>query len=152
MLKEFKEFAMRGNVVDMAVGIIIGVAFGKIVTSFVNDVIMPPIGLMIGNVDFSQLFVNVGTDYGADLDETRAVLERVANAAAHKLPDKDIQVALLELGDSAISWQVSVWAESANWWATKEELTRNIKVELDKAGVGIPFPQMDVHLNGKLTN
>ncbi len=96
--------------------------------------------------------VNVGTDYGADLDETRAVLERVANAATHKLPDKDIQVALLELGDSAISWQVRVWAESANWWATKEELTRNIKVELDKAGIGIPFPQMDVHLNGKLSS
>lgn len=59
MLKEFKEFAMRGNVVDMAVGIVIGAAFGKIVTSFVNDVIMPPIGLMVGNVDFSELFVNL---------------------------------------------------------------------------------------------
>ena len=59
MLKEFKEFAMRGNVVDMAVGIIIGAAFGKIVTSLVNDIIMPPIGLLVGNVDFSQLFVNL---------------------------------------------------------------------------------------------
>ena len=55
MLKEFKEFAMRGNVVDMAVGIVIGVAFGKIVTSFVNDVIMPPIGVLLGSVDFSDL-------------------------------------------------------------------------------------------------
>ncbi len=55
MLKEFKEFAMRGNVVDMAVGIIIGSAFGKIVTSFVNDVIMPPLGLIIGGVDFKDL-------------------------------------------------------------------------------------------------
>lgn len=63
MLKEFKEFAMRGNVVDMAVGIIIGAAFGKIVTSFVNDVIMPPIGLLLGSVDFSNLFVNLGGDY-----------------------------------------------------------------------------------------
>ncbi len=59
MLEEFKQFAMRGNVVDMAVGIIIGGAFGKIVSSFVNDVIMPPIGLMMGNVDFSQLYVNL---------------------------------------------------------------------------------------------
>jgi len=59
MLKEFKEFAMRGNVVDMAVGIIIGAAFGRIVSSFVNDVIMPPLGLLIGNVDFSNLFVNL---------------------------------------------------------------------------------------------
>jgi large conductance mechanosensitive channel len=55
MLKEFKEFAMRGNVVDMAVGIIIGAAFGKIVSSLVSDVIMPPIGLLLGNLDFSQL-------------------------------------------------------------------------------------------------
>jgi len=59
MLKEFKDFAMRGNVMDMAVGIIIGAAFGKIITSLVNDVIMPPIGLLMGNVDFSNLFVNL---------------------------------------------------------------------------------------------
>ena len=57
MLKEFKEFAMRGNVVDMAVGIIIGAAFGTIVKSLVADVIMPPIGLLLGNVDFTNLFV-----------------------------------------------------------------------------------------------
>jgi large conductance mechanosensitive channel len=56
MLKEFREFAMRGNVVDMAVGIIIGAAFGKIVDSLVKDVIMPPIGLLLGKVDFSNLF------------------------------------------------------------------------------------------------
>jgi large conductance mechanosensitive channel len=60
MLEEFKKFAMRGNVVDMAVGIIIGAAFGKIVSSFVNDVIMPPIGMLMGGVDFSNLFVNLG--------------------------------------------------------------------------------------------
>ncbi|HUO35433.1 MAG TPA: large conductance mechanosensitive channel protein MscL [Candidatus Acidoferrum sp.] len=64
MLKEFKEFAMRGNVLDMAVGIIIGAAFGKIVTSLVNDVLMPPIGLILGKVDFSSLFLNIsGTSY-----------------------------------------------------------------------------------------
>jgi large conductance mechanosensitive channel len=57
MLKEFKAFAMRGNVVDMAVGIIIGAAFGAIVKSLVDDVIMPPIGLLLGNVDFSDLFL-----------------------------------------------------------------------------------------------
>jgi large conductance mechanosensitive channel len=71
MLKEFKEFAMRGNVVDMAVGIIIGGAFGKIVTSLVNDVIMPPIGLMVGNVDFSQLFINLGDGAYATLAEAQ---------------------------------------------------------------------------------
>ncbi|MGB5510366.1 MAG: large-conductance mechanosensitive channel protein MscL [Woeseiaceae bacterium] len=59
MLQEFKNFAMRGNVVDMAVGIIIGGAFGKIVSSFVADVIMPPIGLLLGGVDFSSLFINL---------------------------------------------------------------------------------------------
>ena len=59
MLKEFKEFAMRGNVVDMAVGIIIGAAFGKIVTSVVNDIIMPPIGKVMGGVNFSDLFINL---------------------------------------------------------------------------------------------
>ncbi|BCR05632.1 large-conductance mechanosensitive channel [Desulfuromonas versatilis] len=64
MLQEFKKFAMRGNVVDMAVGIIIGAAFGKIVSSLVKDVIMPPIGLLMGKVDFSSLFINLsGTDY-----------------------------------------------------------------------------------------
>ena len=60
MLEEFKKFAMRGNVVDMAVGIVIGAAFGKIVSSFVKDVLMPPIGKLMGGVDFSNLFVNLG--------------------------------------------------------------------------------------------
>jgi len=60
VLKEFKEFAMRGNVVDLAVGVIIGAAFGKIVTSLTNDLIMPVVGLVMGKVDFSNLFVNLG--------------------------------------------------------------------------------------------
>jgi len=59
MFKEFKEFALRGNVLDMAVGIIIGAAFGKIVSSLVNDVIMPPLGLLIGNINFASMFVNL---------------------------------------------------------------------------------------------
>ena len=59
MLKEFKEFAMRGNVLDMAVGIVIGAAFGKIITSLVGDVLMPPLGLVLGKVDFSNLFLNI---------------------------------------------------------------------------------------------
>ena len=59
MLKEFKEFAMRGSVVDMAVGIIIGVAFGAIVSSFVADVLMPPIGMLLGKVDFSSLVIHL---------------------------------------------------------------------------------------------
>lgn len=59
MLKEFKEFAMRGSVVDLAVGVIIGAAFGKIVTSLVEDVMMPPIGRLLGHIDFSGLFINL---------------------------------------------------------------------------------------------
>lgn len=61
MLKEFKEFAMRGNVVDLAVGIIIGAAFGKIVSSLVKDVIMPPIGILLGNVDFTEFYINLSS-------------------------------------------------------------------------------------------
>jgi large conductance mechanosensitive channel len=62
MFKDFKEFAMRGSVVDMAVGIIIGAAFGTIVTSLVNDILMPPIGLLLGNVNFSDLFIVLKQD------------------------------------------------------------------------------------------
>ena len=59
MLKEFKEFAIRGNVMDLAVAVIVGAAFGKVVTSLINDVLMPPIGLLLGHVDFTNLFVNL---------------------------------------------------------------------------------------------
>ncbi len=71
MLKEFKEFAMRGSVVDMAVGIILGAAFGKIVTSLVNDILMPPIGLLLGKVDFSNLFVDLSDHPYASLAAAR---------------------------------------------------------------------------------
>ena len=64
MLKEFKEFAMRGNVIDLAIGVIIGGAFGKIVSSLVSDILMPPIGILLGKVDFSNLYINLsGTEY-----------------------------------------------------------------------------------------
>lgn len=72
MLKEFKAFALHGNVMDMAVGIIIGAAFGKIVSSLVGDVLMPPLGLLIGNVDFSSLFINLSGRHFASLAEAKA--------------------------------------------------------------------------------
>jgi large conductance mechanosensitive channel len=72
MLKEFKEFAMRGNVVDMAIGIIIGAAFGKIITSLVNDILMPPIGLLLGKMDFSNLFINLSGRPYSSLSEAKA--------------------------------------------------------------------------------
>jgi large conductance mechanosensitive channel len=71
MLKEFKEFIVRGNVVDLAVGVIIGAAFGKIVTSLVDDVIMPPIGLLLGRVDFANLFISLRGHY-ATIAEAKA--------------------------------------------------------------------------------
>ncbi len=72
MFKEFKEFAMKGNVVDLAIGIIIGGAFGKIVTSFVNDILMPPIGLLLGKVDFSNLFIGLSSQTFNTLQEAKA--------------------------------------------------------------------------------
>jgi large conductance mechanosensitive channel len=71
MASEFKEFAVKGNVVDLAVGIIIGGAFGKIVSSVVNDVIMPPIGLLLGKVDFSNLFINLSGKEVASLADAK---------------------------------------------------------------------------------
>ena len=82
MLKDFKEFIMRGNVLDMAVGIIIGIAFGAIVSSIVNDVIMPPIGVLLGNVDFSNLFVNLsGGDFTSLAEAKKAGAAVIAYGA-----------------------------------------------------------------------
>jgi len=72
VFKEFKEFAMRGNVVDLAVGVIIGAAFGRIVSSLVEDVIMPPIGRLLGHVDFSGLFINLSGKYYETLKDAKA--------------------------------------------------------------------------------
>jgi large conductance mechanosensitive channel len=72
MWKEFKEFILRGNVLDLAIGIIIGAAFGKIVTSFVNDVLMPPVGLLLGKVDFTNLFINLSGQPYATLADAKA--------------------------------------------------------------------------------
>jgi large conductance mechanosensitive channel len=72
MLKEFRDFAMRGNVVDLAIGVIIGAAFGKIVSSLVSDIIMPPLGLILGHVDFSSLFINLSGKTYASIAEAKA--------------------------------------------------------------------------------
>ena len=79
MLKEFKSFVMRGNVLDLAVGVIIGAAFGKIVSSLVDDVLMPPIGKLIGKVDFSQRFINLSDQHDDQLPDSRA--SRVSSRA-----------------------------------------------------------------------
>ena len=72
MLKEFKTFIIRGNVLDLAVGIVIGAAFGAVVTSFVNDLLMPPIGLLFGKVNFADLFVNLSSSPVASVAEAKA--------------------------------------------------------------------------------
>jgi large conductance mechanosensitive channel len=72
MLKEFKEFALRGNVIDLAVGVIMGAAFGKIITSLVEDIIMPPVGLIIGGVNFSNLFIDISGKGSRTLEQARA--------------------------------------------------------------------------------
>jgi large conductance mechanosensitive channel len=72
MLKEFKEFAMRGNVMDMAIGVIIGAAFGKIITSLVNDVLMPPLGLLFGKVDFANMFYTLNGGVFKTLKDAQA--------------------------------------------------------------------------------
>jgi large conductance mechanosensitive channel len=82
MLKEFKEFAMRGNVMDMAVGLILAAAFGKIVTSFVGDLLMPPIGLLIGQVDFSSLFITLGSQHYDTLAAAKAAGAATLNYGA----------------------------------------------------------------------
>ena len=83
MLKEFKDFAMKGNVLDMAIGVIMGGAFGKIVSSLVSDVLMPPIGLLLGGVDFSSLFLNLtGTDRKSTrLNSSHLRLSRMPSSA-----------------------------------------------------------------------
>jgi len=79
MLKEFKEFAMRGNVLDMAVGVIIGAAFGKIITSIVGDILMPPIGLLLGKVDFTNLFIDLSGQHHTTLAEAKAAAAATIN-------------------------------------------------------------------------
>ncbi len=72
MFQEFKKFILRGNVLDLAIAVVIGGAFGKIITSFVNDILMPPIGLLLGNVDFSNLYINLSGGEYASLAEAQA--------------------------------------------------------------------------------
>lgn len=82
MWKEFREFAMRGNVVDLAIGVVIGAAFGKIVTSLVSDIVMPPLGLILARVDFNDLFINLSGTHYASLAEAKAAGAPTVNYGA----------------------------------------------------------------------
>lgn len=95
-----------------------------------------------------RVAIDVGTDYGADIDTARAVMLEAAKATEHVLSDPEPAVVLIGLGGSSIDWSVRVWVNSGDYWAVMDKLTRNVKYALDKAEIGIPFPQMDVHIDG----
>lgn len=159
MLLSFRPFKV-GDVVEVAgkTGKVVGIElFTTKLDSPDNRRFIIPNSTIFNDVIENKSFhttrrvdVNVGTDYGASLDETQALLERVAKAIPERLEDQDVEAALLELGGSSIDWQVRVWVKAEDWWSVKKKLTRDLKVALDEAGIGIPFPQMDVHLDGKL--
>ncbi|GAB5496616.1 MAG: mechanosensitive ion channel [Phycisphaerales bacterium] len=102
--------------------------------------------------DTRRVDVAVGTDYGADLDKTRDVLMGAIKKVEGVMTDPEPVVYLVELGDSSISWSVRAWGATADYWAIREKLTRQVKYDLDEAGIGIPFPQMDVHIDGAVSN
>lgn len=98
-----------------------------------------------------RVAVSVGTDYGADIDKAREVMLAAAKATENVLGDPEPAVVLTGLGGSSIDWSVRVWVNAADYWGVMDALTRNVKVALDDAEIGIPFPQMDVHIDGKVT-
>ena len=129
--------------------------FNTVMDTFDDRRIIIPNGSVFGstieNITFHptrRVDVNVGTVYSADLDATRDVLYKAIASLEGIHAEPEPQVYLLELGDSSINWVLRVWANTPDYWAVREQLTRAVKVELDKADIGIPFPQMDVHLDG----
>lgn len=108
-------------------------------------------GGTIENVSYHatrRVAIDVGTDYGADIDKAREVMLAAAKGTEHVLTDPAPGVVLSALGGSSIDWSVRVWVNSGDFWAVKDQLTRNVKYALDEAEIGIPFPQMDVHIDG----
>ena len=110
-------------------------------------------GGTIENVSYHphrRIEVVVGVDYNADLEATRMALQRAADAFAGQMiqgPDRGSDVVLGNLGDSAVEWKVRMWVVSADYWSMLESLTGEVKRQLDAVGIGIPFPQLDVHLS-----
>ncbi len=118
-----------------------------------NIQIVVPNGSIFGAVieNYSHLPIRrvnvpVGVSYDADIDETRKVLEKAAASVPGIKNDPKPQVFLSGLGASSVDWYVRVWCDNADYWATWENTMRSIKRSLDEAGIGIPYPQMDVHL------
>ena len=115
LLKDFKEFAMKGNVVDMAVGIIIGAAFGKIITSLVNDIIMPPVGVLVGGMDFKQIVI-ILKDAVVEPATGKILKEAVTLKAGNFIQTVEKRQGLTIACPEEIAWR--------NGWITDEELLR----------------------------
>ena len=110
-------------------------------------------GAVIENIThhpIRRVSVPVGVDYTADIDKTRQVLEEAASKVPGILEDPAPQIFLASLGDSAVDWQVRVWCNTADFFTVLEATVRETKKALDDAGIGIPYPQMDVHVDGAL--
>lgn len=106
----------------------------------------------IENVSFHpkrRVDVNVGTAYDADIDRTRQIFESIVEGIEYRLEDSESKVVLLELGASSIDWQLRVWCKSEFYWDLKQELIRSVKYALDNEGIGIPFPQMEIHMSSQ---
>jgi small conductance mechanosensitive channel len=101
----------------------------------------------ISHHDTRRVDIAVGVDYSADIDKTREVLDAAAQSIEGILSDPAHAIVLGDLGDSAVNWTVRVWCNAADYWGIKEKATRAVKQHLDNAGIGIPFPQMDVHVD-----
>jgi len=104
----------------------------------------------ISHHDTRRVSVSVGTDYGADIDKTREVLMTAAKACSGVLTDPEPGIVLTSLGGSSIDWSVRVWVNASDFWPVSDQLTRDVKYALDNAGIGIPYPQMDVHIDGSV--
>lgn len=121
-------------------------------------IIVPNSSIFGGNIEnvthhaTRRVDVAVGTDYSADLDATRAVLEKAAASVEGVMTDPAPVIYLSELGGSSIDWAVRSWAKTEDYWAVREGVTRAVKMHLDEAGIGIPFPQMDVHMDSPQAN
>lgn len=134
MWKEFKEFAMKGNVIDLAVGVIIGGAFGKIVTSLVNDVVMPLVGLLLGQVDFSNLFITLGEGDFAT----------IADAQAAKVPTLNIGLFINNVVDFIIiAFTIFIVIKQLNRFKRKKEVKEEVVEEATTKAC--PYCYVDIH-------
>ena len=131
----------------------ISLFFTRITTRGNRLIIVPNddiFGSTIENIfaeDLIRVDCDVGTDYPADIDATREVLLEAARSVEDRVEDRGVQAALKGLGDSSIDWQVRVWATPDDYFRLRQELARQVKYKLDEAEIGIPYPQMDIHLD-----